>query len=402
MKPEEWKKEPALLAYRVLPQPEEFFDSWLDRVVLRHETSRAQLFAFLGLETRLAGLDLAVGPDAATRATSVTVIERFALALECDASVLQATFVPASPAFVLPPRVRHYGCPHCWMERHRAGEPLTILREWVLRQSWYCRGHDALLVDLSAIRIGDDGEIDVVRLRHLAEAAARVFDLLGFADARLQANRHAAARLLGQVTGERVPADLDGYLAEFSENGLHLVAGRTLLLAHAHCHDRRLPRRFAATFVAPTCPGASAPVLPLAGSPVTVQLLAKAMGRLDLHRLRKHYRSLEDISRRLSVFCYLARDGRVGVDWRAEAMHALGMECRRRRGREHAIDSLRLARDYAVRAQHGRRPGRNDEPFDPACWGFGMPSVRALDVAIARLELKRSCMAEVANHQILP
>lgn len=130
MRREEWKRDPAPLAYRVLPQPEEFFDSWLDRLVSRHDTTRIGLFEFLGLEPGLARLDLGGGQVARTRADAGAAIERIAWAVQCEVSVVQATLVPASGEYLLPPRGRHYGCLKCWLEFHLAGKPLVILREW--------------------------------------------------------------------------------------------------------------------------------------------------------------------------------------------------------------------------------------------------------------------------------
>ncbi|MFK4985669.1 hypothetical protein ACI4B7_27975, partial [Klebsiella pneumoniae] len=85
--------------------------------------------------------------------------------------VVQATLVPASAECLLPPRGRHYGCPQCWLELHLAGQPRVILREWVLRQTWHCRKHEALLVDLRDVPRRADGVIDHASLRRLAEIA---------------------------------------------------------------------------------------------------------------------------------------------------------------------------------------------------------------------------------------
>ena len=104
--------------------------------------------------------------------------------------------------------------------------------------------------------------IDLASLRRLTAVAVRALELLGFAEPRLLANRHAALKLLGQGAAERPPPGLDAYMREFSANRLHVVPARTLLLAHAHCHDRKLPRRFAATFAVPVCPGAELPPMP--------------------------------------------------------------------------------------------------------------------------------------------
>lgn len=402
MRREEWKKDLAPLAFRVLPQPEEFFDSWLDRLAQRHDTSRNDLFEFLGLEAGIARLDLASGLETIASAASIVVIERLAWAVQCKVSVVQATFVPASGMYLLPPRVRYYGCPQCWLESCQSGRPLMILREWVLRQSWHCRMHEALLVDLRDIRRSADGYVDLARLRRRAHSAVHALELLGFAEPRLLANRHAVMQLLGQGGAERPPPGLDAYMREFGANGLHVVSARTLLLAHAHCHDRRLPRRFAATFAMPICPGAGGPVVPLARSALTMPTLVAAVRRVHRYRLRQQYRRLEAAALRLSTFSYLVWGDRGGADWRLRALHALRAECRRRRGREEALVSLRIARDYAMRAERSVRSRWNSEPFDPAYWGFALPSARALEMAVTMVEAKRDSPPGPANHQNLP
>ena len=402
MRREEWKRDPAPLAYRVLPQPEEFFDSWLDRLVSRHGTARIGLFEFLGLEPGLARLDLGGGQEVTGRADAGAAIERLAWAVQCEVSVVQATLVPASGECLLPPRGRHYGCPQCWLEFHLAGKPLVIQREWTLRQSWLCRKHQALLVDLRDVPRRADGVIDLASLRRLAAVAVRALELLGFAEPRLLANRHAALKLLGQGAAERPPPGLDAYMREFSANRLHVVPARTLLLAHAHCHDRKLPRRFAATFAVPVCPGAELPRMPLPKSAMSRAMLAVALRRVHRHRLRRRYRRLEAAAQRLSAFSYLAGVGCDGPDWCQRALHALGAESRQRRSRAEALASLRLARDFAIQAELRRRPRWDSEPFDPACWGFALPTARALELAVARLEAKGERSPAVPNHQISP
>lgn len=402
MRREESKRDPSPLAYRVLPQPEEFFDSWLDRLVSRHDTTRTGLFEFLGLEPGLARHDLGGGQEVSGRAEAGAAIDRLAWAVQCEVSVAQATLIPASGACLLPLRGRHYGCPQCWLEFYLAGKPLVILREWALRQSWLCRKHEALLVDLRNVPRRADGVIDLASLRRLAAVSVRALELLGFAEPRLLANRHAALKLLGQGAAERPPPGLDAYMREFSANRLHVVPARTLLLAHAHCHDRRLPRRFAGTFALLASPGAELPTMPLPGTAMTMAMLAVTLRRVHRHRLRKQYRRLEAAAQRLSAFSYLARVDRDGPDWRQRALHALGVESRQRRSRGEALASLRLARDLAKRAEQRRRPRWDSEPFDPACWGFALPTARALEWAVANLEAKGESSPAASNHQNSP
>jgi hypothetical protein len=186
------------------------------------------------LEPGLARHDLGGGQEVSGRAEAGAAIDRLAWAVQCEVSVAQATLIPASGACLLPLRGRHYGCPQCWLEFYLAGKPLVILREWALRQSWLCRKHEALLVDLRNVPRRADGVIDLASLRRLAAMAVRALELLGSAEPRLLANRHAALKLLGQGAAERPPPGLDAYMREFSANRLHVVPARTLLLAHAH------------------------------------------------------------------------------------------------------------------------------------------------------------------------
>jgi hypothetical protein len=390
VKSDEWKKEAAPLAYRVLPQDEEFFDSWLDRLAVQHEASRSYLFEFLGLEAKLARIDLAGSDDDHAREIAAPVVERLAWAVQCDASIIWATFIPATAECLLPRQSRQYGCAKCWLDRLATGKPALILREWVLRQSWHCRVHDALLVDLGGARRDDDGSIDIGRLRRLARGAARAFDMLEFSDAGMMANHHATRKLLGQGPLERPMAELDAYLDEFSENRLHLVAARTLLLANAHCHDRQMLRRFAAIFALPGCPGTKPPVFPSNGDVVTLQRLESAICKAHRYDLRRQYRKLGAVERRLGPFCSLASAAFNATDWHDSARQALEEECRRRRCRDDALESLHVARDYAERAEGACRPGLICEPFDPACWGFARPTVKQLDLVIAKLEAKRA------------
>jgi hypothetical protein len=211
-----------------------------------------------------------------------------------------------------------------------------------------------------------------------------------YSEARLLANHQATRKLLGQGPTERPLAELDAYLDEFSENHLHLVAARTLLLANAHSHDRQMLRRFAATFALPGCPGTKPPVFPSDGDRVTLPRLEAAICKVHRHDLRKQYRKLGAVERRLGPFRHLASAGINATDWRDRARQALEEECRRRRCRDDALESLVVARDYAERAERAHYPARISEPFDPACWGFARPTVTRLDLAIAKLAVRRA------------
>ena len=163
----------------------------------------------------------------------------------------------------------------------------------------------------------------------------------------------------GQGPLERPMAELDAYLDEFSENRLHLVAARTLLLANAHCHDRQMLRRFAAIFALPGCPGTKPPVFPSNGDVVTLQRLESAICKAHRYDLRRQYRKLGAVERRLGPFCSLASAAFNATDWHDSARQALEEECRRRRCRDDALEGLHVARDYAERAEGNSSANRS-------------------------------------------
>ena len=109
--------EPQPLAFRVRPQADECFDSWIDRVVAAHETTRPALFRHFGLEAAIASLDLARGTCGFSNEQYFAVyqvISQLAWAVEIEVQQIEGTFLNVEASVVLPRRQRRYVCPLCW------------------------------------------------------------------------------------------------------------------------------------------------------------------------------------------------------------------------------------------------------------------------------------------------
>jgi hypothetical protein len=295
------------LAFRVLPQPGECFDSWIGRVAGRHEVDRTELFRHLGIETRLARFDLVGGEKGIggkESSDAINLVARLAWAMHVDDALIEATFVSAGMDMVLPPALRWYGCPQCWHEWLAAGEPLVILREWIFRVAWHCSRHHVLLADLAPVlRIVGRA----ARLRWLANEARQGSRMFGAEDYKpdlLTLNRRALVHLQGATT-PGYTAPLRAYLAEFGGNQVHVATSRIIILACAHSYERHVPRAFARIFPGLKCPGIAALPAPADGQPATRNNLVRAMVTVNRHRLRGKFRKFDEIARRLGRFAYL-------------------------------------------------------------------------------------------------
>ena len=103
------------LAYRVRPMAGECFESWLQRLAARHETTRKALFAHLGIETVLAACDLASSAYGTAQRHRV-MVERLAWATALPEKAISRTLVGCTRGDLLPPALRSIGCPQCWLE----------------------------------------------------------------------------------------------------------------------------------------------------------------------------------------------------------------------------------------------------------------------------------------------
>lgn len=146
--------EPQPLAFRVRPQTDECFDSWIDRVAAAHETTRPELFRHLGLESALASMDLARGTCGLANEQYFAVdqmIGQLAWAVQIEPQQVEDTFLNVEASAVLPRRQRRYVCPRCWQQAWQDGRAPIICKEWILRMSWRCRHHDFPLCRLPAV-----------------------------------------------------------------------------------------------------------------------------------------------------------------------------------------------------------------------------------------------------------
>lgn len=85
----------------------------MDRLTARHELTRAELFRHLGCDPRLAARDLARGSNGMARDDWIalrTLVGRLAWAVETTEKAIEATFVPAAEAALLPPALRSFAC----------------------------------------------------------------------------------------------------------------------------------------------------------------------------------------------------------------------------------------------------------------------------------------------------
>ena len=141
--------DPEPLAFRIRPQPDECFNSWIGRVAIAHEITRSALLRHLGIDPAMAGMDLALGKRGFGEVWHGGVdrlVEQLAWAVQTEPARIAATFLGCDAAALLPRRLRAYACARCWYEALRAGKPRIIRREWILRASWRCRQHGLPLI----------------------------------------------------------------------------------------------------------------------------------------------------------------------------------------------------------------------------------------------------------------
>ena len=247
---------PEPLAFRVRPRADEAFDSWMDRLTARHEVTRAELFRHLGCDPRLAARDLARGSTGMARDDWFALsflVGRLAWAVGTSEKAIEATFVPAPEAALLPPAARIFACPACWQESLSAGEPLTITRDWILRASWLCLRHHLPLAPIRRLVV-DRGPRAVARILEAhVKAIQSLRGRLPPTAVMFEFNRSSINQLLGKRDGGMRRGE-SGYHVRFLTNRFHLSRARIALLAAAHSERTASANRFEA-FVSLTAPG---------------------------------------------------------------------------------------------------------------------------------------------------
>ena len=295
-------------------QPQECFDSWIERLARRHEVTRAELVQHLGSERRLAALDLAGGPvgvRASDRELVVQLIARLIWATQTTVSIVGQTFVFAKPAALLPPQIRHYGCPKCWLGSLAAGRPLVIERTWILRLSWRCAVHGMVLSDLSRLAEGLGPKAISVWLSDEAQHNSAIYAQFTYVAGRLRANDRAVQRLITGKSAEGIPAvtelQLKDYLRRFAANDLHHTNVRTILLASMHSARLYSSLGYEKLFASVTIPrpGRRRRTKRPVGSTVTE--LCDCICALQLRRLPRMTRDLAAMSDRLEAAMRAAR-----------------------------------------------------------------------------------------------
>lgn len=238
--------EPEPLAFRVRPRRDEAFDSWIDRLVTRHEVTRAELYRHLGCDPRLAARDLArggLGLEKTDYPAFYHLVETLAWAVEVSPSQIEATFVPAPAAALLPRALRVFGCASCWLDAIQAGEPPIIARDWTLLASWMCLRHRLPLAPLHKVVGGAAPRAAARKLKTQVIALQRLGRRHPPTAAMLAFNRSLIGRLLGE-RGAGMRRGEYGYGERYAVNRFHLTRARIALLAAAHSERTRPSDRF--------------------------------------------------------------------------------------------------------------------------------------------------------------
>ncbi len=300
--------EPEPLAFRVRPLGDECFDSWIDRLTRAHETSRAALFRHVGIEPALAGLDLARaarGLDAVWHSAVTNLVERLAWAVQCEIGRILATFLACEANDVLPRRLRRYACARCWYEAGRAGKPMIVHREWILRASWRCKKHELPLCDMASLLTDGAGMPSQSDLGLAIIAAERRRWAYQVRPGAIPQNAAELAYLVGSSDWHGLGPPNKCYHARFAANQFHFSADRIALLALAHGNRHALARRFERLVAArlPERPTVGGGVQAHAKAPYRLRTCAQpkptsrwmAPGILDLLRAYAWVRERRDI-----------------------------------------------------------------------------------------------------------
>lgn len=228
--------EPQPLAFRIRPQADECFDSWIDRVAAAHETTRTSLFRHLGIEASLAGLDLARGTCDLSIDQHFAVyqmIGQLAWAVQIEAWQIEGTFLNVEGSAVLPRGQRRYVCARCWQQARMGGRVPIIHKEWILRMSWHCRSHDLPLCWWPA-----EGEVMSERAvgAWLSGALAWAESLrwgLEYRPRLVEWNAEGLGRLM-RSSRKRFKGAKQAYMKRFKANLFHFARDRIAMLALAH------------------------------------------------------------------------------------------------------------------------------------------------------------------------
>lgn len=234
------------LAFSVRPQWDEVFDSWVNRLAARHEVTLSALFRHLDCATSLASLDLVRGKQSLAprhRGDFRKLIDELAWAVGIKSGKVRPTFMDVPGAWLLPPALRNFGCPRCWLDDLAAKRSLFVRKEWALCASWWCHVHAIPLVHLPGFEAEWRNPRVTKRLGKLEEVASKLAR-----DARptaklIECNRRAIIFLL---EGSPVPRGFQNYLGTVAGNVFHLSGARIRLMALFHSRNAREAQCFEA------------------------------------------------------------------------------------------------------------------------------------------------------------
>lgn len=226
------------LAFRITPEKRETFDSWLGRLLSRHEIDRRGLLRHLGCDVRLVGEHLGAGHKGVRkhlRTSYDEMLDMLAWSVDIPKISLVEATIRNPRAYLLPPSCQIYGCLVCWMEALNSGRPLTIRKEWAYRASWLCHLHDIPLHSVEGLRRlrTRDGQScylsDKIGLMRSWFAKVRVLRR-----ARLWNEQCIDVLQLGATPSGSRWDDFHRYFDAFARNNYHFSPARIQLMALAH------------------------------------------------------------------------------------------------------------------------------------------------------------------------
>ena len=239
--------EPETLAFPIKPRRHEAFDSWLSRLTVAHQVRRTQLFGHLQIDQGLASRDLARGQrglDPARHSACEAMVKRLAWAVEVDPEQIIAMFVGCEAGALLPGPHRRYVCAQCWYEAQRAGEPLIVRREWLLRASWRCKKHGLPLSDMRTMPSDARGQQLQAFLAHAAIRSRKIQWKIKSNAGALAQNRAVLDYLIAPGNWEGLASPYPTYRTRFAANQYHFASDRIAMLALAHSSRPHGARRF--------------------------------------------------------------------------------------------------------------------------------------------------------------
>lgn len=233
------------LAYRVRPLREESFGSWLQRISAKHEATPQQLFAHLGVPRAWAGRDLTAWGSLQPYQRA-QLADRLAFATQTTSARIERTLVKCRSLHLLPPTLRTFGCPRCWLEWLEAGEPWRIERRWILRVTLRCKRHALVLTDLRDIIVLGRTSASKRKLQERIVATRTLMDQVALMPTRLVDNDRIGH---GQIEG-RGPfsSETTEFWGALIGNKFHFSSARPVLLARLHTREEAVPARYAQLF----------------------------------------------------------------------------------------------------------------------------------------------------------